>query len=73
MKRLLLGFGLAAGVAYALRERFAAPQPQPSWEETDNDPEDLSRDLADRARQHEGAQQAEDVRDTPGSGAPTPG
>src|SRR5919204_451574 len=41
MKRVLLGFALAAGVVYALRERFAAPQPQPSWEETDNDPEDL--------------------------------
>jgi hypothetical protein len=38
MKRLLLGFGLATGVAYALREWFAAPQPAPSWEETDNDP-----------------------------------
>jgi hypothetical protein len=55
MKRLLLGFGLAAGAAYALRNFFAAPQPTPSWEETDNDPEDLSRDLADRARQAEAA------------------
>ena len=42
MKRLLLGFGLAAGIAYAVREWFAAPQPHPSWEDTDNDPEDLS-------------------------------
>ena len=54
MKRLLLGLGLAAGIAYALREWFAAPQPQPSWDETDNDPEDLSQDLAQRAREAEG-------------------
>jgi hypothetical protein len=59
MKRLLLGFALAAAVAYALRDRFAAPQPHPSWEETDNDPEDLSTDLAQRAREAEGAQAAE--------------
>jgi hypothetical protein len=56
MKRLLLGFGLATAVAYALREWFATPMPQPSWDETDNDPEDLSRDLAQRAREAEGAQ-----------------
>jgi hypothetical protein len=61
MKRLLLGFGLAAGFAYAVREYFAAPQPQPSWEETDNDPEDLSQDLAQRAREAEGAQAAEET------------
>ena len=61
MKRLLLGFGLAAGAAYAVREWFAAPQPQPGWEETDNDPEDLSQDLAERARQAEGAQAAEET------------
>ena len=60
MKRLLLGFALVAAVAYALRDFFAAPQPQPSWEETDNDPEDLSRDLAQRAREAEGAQVAEE-------------
>jgi hypothetical protein len=65
MKRLLLGFGLVAGVAYAVREWFAGPQPQPSWEETDNDPEDLSDDLAQRAREAEGAQAtAEDTRIT---------
>ena len=58
MKRVLLGFGLAAGIAYALREWFAAPLPQPSWDETDNDPEDLSRDLAQRAREAEGVAQA---------------
>jgi hypothetical protein len=64
MKRLLLGIGLAAGLAYALRGRLAAPQPQP-WEETDNDPEDLSADLAQRAREAEGAQAAaEDTRVT---------
>ncbi|HSC73382.1 MAG TPA: hypothetical protein VLB89_04380 [Gaiellaceae bacterium] len=56
MKRLLLGFAIVAAVAYALRDFFAAPQPHPSWEETDNDPEDLSRDLAQRAREAEGAQ-----------------
>jgi hypothetical protein len=60
MKRLLLGFALAAAVAYALRDRFAAPQPHPSWEETDNDPEDLSGDLAQRAREAEGAQSTEE-------------
>jgi hypothetical protein len=59
MRRLLLGFALAAAVAYALRDRFAAPQPHPSWEETDNDPEDMSDDLAQRAREAEGAQAAE--------------
>ena len=61
MKRLLLGFGLAAGLAYAVRGRFAAPQPPPSWEETDNDPEDLSSDLAQRARDAEGAQASEET------------
>jgi hypothetical protein len=61
MKRVLLGFGLAAGIAYALREWFAVPQPQPSWDETDNDPEDLSQDLAQRAREAESAQTAEET------------
>jgi hypothetical protein len=61
MKRVLLGLGLAAGIAYALREWFAAPQPQPSWDETDNDPEDLSQDLAQRAREAEGAQATEET------------
>jgi hypothetical protein len=55
MKRLLLGIGLAVGLAYAVRRWFATPQPQP-WEETDNDPEDLSADLAQRAREAEGAE-----------------
>jgi hypothetical protein len=61
MKRLLLGFGLAAGLAYAVREWFVAPQPHPSWDETDNDPEDLSDDLAQRARAAEGAQAEEEA------------
>ena len=61
MKRVLLGLGLAAGIAYALREWFAAPQPQPSWDETDNDPEDLSQDLAQRAREAEGLQATEET------------
>ena len=59
MKRLLLGFGLGAGAAYALRELFGTPAPQPTWDETDNDPEDLSQDLAQRAREAEGAQAEE--------------
>lgn len=61
MKRLLLGFGIAAAAAYALRDFFAAPLPHPSWEETDNDPEDLSQDLAQRAREAEGAQASEET------------
>ena len=61
MKRLLLGFGLVAWAAYALRDFFTAPQPSPSWEETDNDPEDLGQDLAQRARVAEGAQAAEET------------
>jgi hypothetical protein len=61
MKKLLLGFGLAAGVAYAVREWFAASQPHPGWEETDNDPEDLSVDLAQRARVAEGAEASEET------------
>jgi hypothetical protein len=64
MKRLLLGLVLAAGVAYAVRWWLAAPQPQPSWDETDNDPEDLSRDLAQRAREAEAAQAAEETPST---------
>jgi hypothetical protein len=56
MKRLLLGFGFAAAFAYGVRELFGTPQPQPTWDETDNDPEDLSQDLAQRAREAEGAQ-----------------
>ena len=60
MKRLLLGLALAAGAAYVLRDWFAAPQPHPSWEETDNDPEDMSGDLAQRAREAEGAQASEE-------------
>ena len=62
MRRLLLGFGLAAGIAYAVREWFGAPMPQPSWDETDNDPEDLNRDLAQRAREAEGAQAGEEAQ-----------
>jgi hypothetical protein len=64
MKRLLLGFGLATGLAYAVRELSGEPQPQPqpSWDETDNDPEDLSQDLAQRARLAEGAQAEEEAQ-----------
>jgi hypothetical protein len=59
MRRLLLGFGLVTGIAYAVRAWFAGPQPQPSWDETDNDPEDLTEDLAQRAREAEGAEASE--------------
>ena len=62
MKRLLLGFGLAATIAYAARELFGARPPQPTWDETDNDPEDLSQDLAQRAREAEGAQSEEEAQ-----------
>jgi hypothetical protein len=65
MKRLLLGFGVVVAIAYALRARFAAPQPYPSWEETDNDPEDLGQDLAQRAREAEGAQAETEGTETP--------
>jgi hypothetical protein len=60
MRKLLLGFALATAVAFALRGFFAAPPPSPSWEETENDPEDLSRDLAERARQAEAAADPEE-------------
>jgi hypothetical protein len=60
MKRLLLGFGLATGFAYATRELFGTPPPRPTWE-TDNDPEDLTQDLAQRAREAEGAQVGEEA------------
>jgi hypothetical protein len=65
MKRLLLGFGLATGVAYASRRFLAAPPPAPSWEETDNDPEDLSQDLAARARHAEAAAAPEEQAEAP--------
>jgi len=60
LKRLLL-VGLVIAAAYALRQYLASPPAQPSWEETDNDPEDLSRDLAQRAREAEGAQSPEET------------
>jgi hypothetical protein len=56
MRPLLLGLGVGAGIGYAAHRLAASPQPQPPWEETDNDPEDLSADLAQRARDAEGAQ-----------------
>ncbi len=39
MKRLLLGFGLVMGAAELIR-RYAIAPAHPTWEETDNDPED---------------------------------
>jgi hypothetical protein len=65
MKQILLGFLLATGVAYAVRRFLAAPPPAPSWEETDNDPEDLSGDLAARARQAESAAAPEEQAEAP--------
>lgn len=60
MKRLLLGFLLTTGAAYAFRAWFA-PEPLPSWKEAGPDEEDLSSDLAQRARQAEGAEQTEET------------
>jgi SRSO17 transposase len=61
MKRLLLGFLLTAGAAYAFRAWFGPAEPLPSWKEAGPDEEDLSSDLAQRARQAEGAQQTEET------------
>jgi osmotically-inducible protein OsmY len=44
MKRLLLGLGIGTGLAYGWRRVTGAQdQPQPSWQGTDNDPEDVMR------------------------------
>ena len=44
MKRLLLGLGIGTGLAYGWRKLAGAEdQPQPSWQGTDNDPEDAMR------------------------------
>jgi osmotically-inducible protein OsmY len=44
MKRLLAGLGIGFGLAYAWRRLGGAQdQPQPSWQGTDNDPEDSMR------------------------------
>jgi osmotically-inducible protein OsmY len=44
MKRLLAGLGIGFGLAYAWRRLSGAQdQPQPSWQGTDNDPEDSMR------------------------------
>ncbi len=56
MKRLLLGAGMGAALAYGWRRLFGAesePEPQPTWTGTDNDPEDLGSvddDLLARTR-----------------------
>lgn len=42
MKRLLLGFGFVVGAAELVRRYFMTPA-QPTWEDTDNDPEDRFR------------------------------
>lgn len=44
MKRLLLGFGIGTGLAFGWRKLSGAEDhPQPSWQGTDNDPEDAMR------------------------------
>ncbi|HEY6068704.1 MAG TPA: hypothetical protein VIU81_08395 [Gaiellaceae bacterium] len=51
---------MTTGAAYAFRAWFA-PEPLPSWKEAGPDEEDLSSDLAQRARQAEGAEQTEET------------
>jgi hypothetical protein len=56
VKRLALGIGLGAAIAYGWRRLRGVedPEPQPSWQGTDNDPEDrvaLDDDLLDRTRE----------------------
>ncbi len=44
MKRLIFGLGLGTALAYGWRRLVgASPEPQPSWQGTDNDPEDRLR------------------------------
>jgi len=63
MKRLLFGFALATGIAYAWRRVMGEEaEPQPSWTGTDNDPEDLGSvddDLLARTREATEQEQAE--------------
>jgi hypothetical protein len=53
--RLVLGFGLGVALAYGWQRFFGVEEaePQPSWQGTDNDPEDKARlddELLDRTR-----------------------
>jgi hypothetical protein len=63
MKRLLLGLGLGTAMAYGWRRLAgSSPQPPPSWEDTDNDPEDATSfdaDLLARTRESPVAQPEE--------------
>jgi hypothetical protein len=63
MKRLLLGFGVGAAIAYGWRRVMGEEaEPQPSWTGTDNDPEDLGSvddDLLARTRDTTAQEQAE--------------
>jgi osmotically-inducible protein OsmY len=44
MKRLLFGLGIGTALAYGRRRLIGADdQTQPSWQGTDNDPEDAAR------------------------------
>ena len=53
--RLVVGFGLGLALAYGWQRLLGAEEaePQPSWQGTDNDPEDRARlddELLDRTR-----------------------
>ena len=43
MKRLIFGLGIGTALAFGWRKLTGADQPQPSWQGTDNDPEDSWR------------------------------
>ena len=76
MKRLLVGFGLGGVLVYGWRRLLGSePEPEPSWQGTDNDPEDrasISDDLFHRTRdsvpfdyERNPAQETEESRETP--------
>jgi hypothetical protein len=54
MKRLLMGLGLGTALVYGWRRLVTADsEPQPTWQGTDNDPEDdasLEGDLLESTR-----------------------
>ena len=68
MKRLILGLGLGAAIAYGWRRLVGEEaEPQPSWTGTDNDPEDLGSvddDLLARTRDATLEEQAEAEAET---------
>jgi len=65
MKRLLMGLGLGTALVYGWRRLVTADsEPQPTWQGTDNDPEDaasLERDLLETTR----AATADEVEPSP--------